>query len=113
MAVRKVEGASVVSIVVSVSRDFLKLVLLGTLMAAPVSYYAMNAWLSALACNVGFQRVVFSYAATAGALAAFLTIGYHSLKICYHQCDSFAKRAISFCRFVKVNHRDHGQLKVK
>ncbi|MEO0555997.1 MAG: hypothetical protein AAF149_22545 [Bacteroidota bacterium] len=55
MAVRKVLGAIVVGIVVSVSRDFLKLVLLGTLMAAPVVYYAMNTLLSGFAYNVGFQ----------------------------------------------------------
>ncbi|MEM1405164.1 MAG: hypothetical protein AAGG59_00200 [Bacteroidota bacterium] len=55
VAVRKVVGVSVVSIIALVSRDFLKLVLLRTLMAAPVVYYAMNTLLSGFAYNVGFQ----------------------------------------------------------
>ncbi|MEM9858951.1 MAG: FtsX-like permease family protein, partial [Bacteroidota bacterium] len=80
VAVRKVLGATVVGIVGLVSKDFLKLVVLGMLIAAPVAYYAMNAWLSEFAYNVGFQWLVFIYAATASILVAFMTISYHSLK---------------------------------
>ncbi|MEM9299933.1 MAG: ABC transporter permease [Bacteroidota bacterium] len=80
VAVRKVMGATVINIVALVSKDFLKLVLIGMLIAAPMAYYAMNTWLSGFAYNVGFQWIVFGYAATAGVLVAFLTISYHSLK---------------------------------
>jgi putative ABC transport system permease protein len=80
VAVRKVLGASVSNIVVMMSKDFLKLVLIGLVIAIPVSYYAMNKWLDGFAYNVGFTWVVFIYAALAGALVAFGTVSYHSLR---------------------------------
>ena len=80
VAVRKVLGASVSDVVMMMSRDFLKLVLLGLIIAAPVAYYAMTKWLDTFAYNVGFTWVVFAYAALAGALVAFGTVSYHSLK---------------------------------
>lgn len=80
VAVRKVLGASVSNIVVMMSKDFLKLVLIGLVIAAPVAWYAMDKWLNGFAYNVGFTWVVFVYAAIAGALVAFGTVSYHSLK---------------------------------
>jgi putative ABC transport system permease protein len=80
VAVRKVLGATVSNIVVMMSKDFLKLVLIGLILAAPVAWYAMDKWLSGFAYNVGFTWVVFAYAAIAGALVAFGTVSYHSLK---------------------------------
>lgn len=80
VAVRKVLGASVSTIVVMMSKDFLKLVLLGMLLAGPVAYYAMNKWLAGFAYNVGFGWLVFLYATAAGVAVAFGTVSYHSLK---------------------------------
>ena len=80
VAVRKVLGASVSSIVVMMSRDFLVLVLIGLVIAAPIAYYAMDKWLHGFAYNVGFSWWVFVYAAVAGALVAFGTVSYHSLR---------------------------------
>jgi putative ABC transport system permease protein len=80
VAVRKVLGASVSSIVVMMSRDFLVLVLIGLVIAAPIAYYAMDKWLNGFAYNVGFSWLVFVYAAAAGALVAFGTVSYHSLR---------------------------------
>jgi putative ABC transport system permease protein len=80
VAVRKVLGASVSNLVLMMSRDFLKLVFIGLLMAAPVAYYAMNRWLDGFAYNVGFTWIVFFYAALAGVLVAFATVSYHSLR---------------------------------
>ncbi len=80
VAVRKVLGASVSNIVVMMSKDFLKLVLIGMVVAGPVAYFAMNKWLQGFAYNVGFGWIVFLYAALAGVLVAFLTVSYHSLR---------------------------------
>lgn len=80
VAVRKVLGASVGNIVVMMSKDFLTLVLIGLVIAAPIAYYAMDKWLNGFAYNVGFTWVVFAYAALAGAIVAFGTVSYHSLK---------------------------------
>jgi putative ABC transport system permease protein len=79
VAVRKVLGASVPNIVVMMSKDFLKLVLIGLIIAIPIAYYSMDKWLNSFAYNVGFTWIVFIYAALAGALVAFGTVSYHSL----------------------------------
>ena len=80
VAVRKVLGASVSNIMVMMSKDFLRLVLMGMILAGPLAYYAMNRWLQEFAYNVGFTWMVFLYATVAGALIAFATVSYHSLK---------------------------------
>jgi putative ABC transport system permease protein len=80
VAVRKVLGASVSNIVVMMSKDFLKLVIIGMVLAGPIAYFAMDKWLQGFAYNVGFGWIVFLYAAVAGTLVAFLTVSYHSLK---------------------------------
>lgn len=80
VAVRKVLGASVTNIVVMMSKDFLKLVLLGMVLAGPIAYVAMNRWLAEFAYNVGFTWLVFLYATGVGLLVAFATVSYHSLK---------------------------------
>jgi putative ABC transport system permease protein len=45
IGIRKVLGASVASLLSLLSKDFVKLVLLATLIAWPVAYFAMNKWL--------------------------------------------------------------------
>jgi putative ABC transport system permease protein len=80
VAVRKVLGASVSTLVLMMSRDFLKLVLIGLVIAAPIAYLAMDRWLSGFAYHIGFTWAVFIYAALAGAVVAFATVSYHSLK---------------------------------
>lgn len=80
VAVRKVMGATVSNIVVMMSKDFLRLVIIGLVIAAPVAYYFMSKWLNGFAYNVGFTWIVYLYAALAGLLVAFATVSYHSLK---------------------------------
>jgi putative ABC transport system permease protein len=80
VAVRKVLGATVPNIVMMMSKDFLKLVLIGLIIASPLAYYGMNQWLNSFAYNVGFTWTVFIYAALAGVLVAFVTVSYHSLR---------------------------------
>jgi putative ABC transport system permease protein len=80
VAVRKVLGASVSNIVLMMSKDFLRLVLIGLIIASPVAYFAMTKWLNSFAYNVGFTWMVFAYAALAGMAVAFGTVSYHSLR---------------------------------
>jgi putative ABC transport system permease protein len=80
VAVRKVLGASVVNIVMMMSKSFLKLVLLGMVLAAPLAYFAATRWLQGFAYNVGFTWIVFIYASAVAIVVAFATVSYHSLK---------------------------------
>ena len=80
VAVRKVMGASVSNILFMMSRDFLKLVMIGMIVASPVAYYVTNRWLEGFSYNVGFAWIVFVYAAAVALLVAFATVSYHSLR---------------------------------
>ncbi len=55
IGVRKVLGSSIQNIVLLLSKDLLKPVLIGTLIAIPVGYYAMNKWLQGFAYRIGFH----------------------------------------------------------
>jgi len=61
IGVRKVLGASVENIVLLLSKDFLKLVLIGFLVASPVAYLIMNQWLNNFAyrTSVGAGTLIF------------------------------------------------------
>ena len=80
IGIRKVLGASVLSILGLLSRDFLKLVAIAIAIATPMAWYAMKQWLDGFAYRTTLSWWAF---ALAGALAigiAFLTISYHSLR---------------------------------
>ncbi len=80
IGIRKVLGATVTSIVALLSKDFLKLVLLAIVIASPIAWYAMNAWLADFAYKID---VSWGYFALAGGLAvgiALLTVSFQSVK---------------------------------
>jgi putative ABC transport system permease protein len=62
IGIRKVLGASVQSILILLSKDFLKLVLLSFLLAIPVGWYVMNEWLQDYAYRVSIGWWVFAFA---------------------------------------------------
>lgn len=68
IGVRKVLGSSVQNIVVLLSKDLLKPVLIATCIAMPFGYYAMNKWLQNFAYKTTLSWWIF-------ALAAFITFG--------------------------------------
>jgi putative ABC transport system permease protein len=80
IGVRKVLGSSVQNIVLLLSRDLLKPVLIGTLIAIPAGYYAMNKWLEGFAYRISFQWWMFVVAAFAAVSIALLTVGFQALK---------------------------------
>jgi len=62
------------------AKDFLKLVLVGIVVASPVAYYFMQRWLADFAYHIDLQWWMFA-AAGAGAIAiAFLTVSFQSVK---------------------------------
>ena len=80
IGIRKVLGASVLSITVLLSTDFLRLVLLAVLIAAPVGWYAGQRMLDYFAYHTDVQ---WWYLAVAGLLAvgiALLTVSFQSIR---------------------------------
>ncbi|AYQ34816.1 ABC transporter permease [Runella sp. SP2] len=80
IGVRKVLGASLWSIVGLLSKDFLKLVGIAFLIAAPLAYYAMNTWLEDFAFRVEIPWWIFVAAGVSTMLLAFLTVSFQSIK---------------------------------
>jgi putative ABC transport system permease protein len=80
IGVRRVLGAKVNTIVTLLSKDFLKLVLIASLIAFPVAWYAMSHWLQDFAYRTSIQWWVFILSAVLALIVALGTISYHAIK---------------------------------
>lgn len=80
IGIRKILGASVPTIALNLSIDFLKLVLLANILAWPLAFYVMNNWLDNFAYRIGLKWWVFLTAGVIALLIALLTISRQTLK---------------------------------
>ncbi|HEX6171351.1 MAG TPA: ABC transporter permease [Chitinophagaceae bacterium] len=80
IGIRKVLGASLPGIITLLSKDFLKLVVLALIVAAPLAWYFMNKWLQDFAYRISIGWWVFIAAGALAILVAFVTIGFQAMK---------------------------------
>jgi len=80
IGIRKVLGASVSSVVQLISKDFLKLVIIATVIAAPVAYWSINKWLQGFAYRINISWWMFVVAVTLIMLIALITVSFQSIK---------------------------------
>jgi putative ABC transport system permease protein len=80
IGVRKVLGSSVSGIVVLLSKDLLKPVVLAIFVAIPIGYYAMHNWLENFAYRVPMQWWVFVLAGLVAACIAIITVSFQAIK---------------------------------
>lgn len=80
IGVRKVLGASVLSIVYLLSFGITRLILIAVVIAIPLSWYAVNKWLAGFAYHITVSWLLFAGAALAVMVMAWLTVSYESLK---------------------------------
>ncbi|MBN8853350.1 MAG: hypothetical protein BGO55_12570 [Sphingobacteriales bacterium 50-39] len=80
IGVRKVLGASVPSLVYLLSSGITRLILIAIVIAIPLSWYAVNSWLSGFAYHITVSWVVFFIASLAALGIAWLTVSYESIK---------------------------------
>ncbi|MEZ2337930.1 ABC transporter permease [Mucilaginibacter sp. RCC_168] len=80
IGVRKVLGASVQRIVLLLSGNFLKLVLIANIIAWPLAWYAMDKWLSGFAYRINVTWLTFAFIALISVLIALVTISFQSIK---------------------------------
>lgn len=80
IGVRKVLGASISSILLLVSRDFSRLVLIGMIISIPVAYLFMKRWLENFQyrIDVGYQPFVVAFFITI--MIAWISVSYVSIK---------------------------------
>jgi putative ABC transport system permease protein len=79
IGVRKVLGATVQNIVVLLSKDFLKLVVVAILIASPVAWWAMNGWLQNFAYRIHIEWWMFVAGSLFLVTIALLTVSYHAI----------------------------------
>jgi putative ABC transport system permease protein len=80
IGVRKVLGANVSSIVVLLSKEFLKLVLVASLIAFVIAWYAMTKWLQDFAYRINIHWWVFILAAILASAVALATVSFQAIK---------------------------------
>lgn len=80
IGMRKVLGATATDIVTLLSKDFLKLVVVGFILAVPITWYAMNQWLDNFAYREEVSLWVLVLAGGLAMLIALLTVSWQSLK---------------------------------
>jgi putative ABC transport system permease protein len=80
ISIRKVLGASASGLVILLSKDTLKLILLASATAAPLSFILMRRWLERFAYRIPLSVFVFALSALLGILVAALTTGFQALK---------------------------------
>jgi putative ABC transport system permease protein len=80
IGIRKVLGASVSRIIGLLATEFMVLIVIAIVIAVPVGWYAMNAWLQDFAYKVNITWVVFMLAGGGATLIALATISIQSVK---------------------------------
>jgi putative ABC transport system permease protein len=80
IGIRKVLGAGVGSIIGLLSKSFVRLVLLASLLAFPVAWWAMNKWLDDFSYRVTISWWIFVVAGLVAVTIALLTVGFQAIK---------------------------------
>ena len=80
IGVRKVLGASVGSLTALLARDFLKLVIVAIVLAAPVALFFMKKWLADFAFRIEIEWWMVALTALAAVGVAFLTVSFQAIK---------------------------------
>jgi putative ABC transport system permease protein len=80
IGIRKVLGASVMIILNLITRDFLKLVIIASLIALPISWYVMNFWLQDYEYRINIQWWMFGIPGLFAVLISIATISFEAIK---------------------------------
>lgn len=80
IGIRKVLGASEQSILVLLSKDFMKLVMIALVVAIPVGWFLMNKWLQNYAYRTDIAWWIFAIAGGLALLIALVTISVQAIK---------------------------------
>jgi len=80
IGIRKVLGASVGNVVLMLSKDFFKLLIIAVVIAFPLAWWAMNNWLNGFAYKINIGATVFIVAFVTILLITLITVGYQAIK---------------------------------
>ena len=77
IGIRKVMGASMISLLATVSRRFVGLVVASILLASPIAYFIMRKWLTEFTFRIDLSWWIFAVAGLATLLVALFTVTIH------------------------------------
>jgi putative ABC transport system permease protein len=80
IGVRKVLGATVQNIVMMLSRDFLMLIIIASLIAFPIAWWAMYKWLQDFEYRIGVGWWIFILSGFIAILVALFTISFQAVR---------------------------------
>jgi putative ABC transport system permease protein len=80
ISIRKISGATVTSIIMLLSRDFIRPVLIAFAIAVPVAYYAMHMWLNNFAYHITLSWTTFLTAGVTAVVVALSTISINTFR---------------------------------
>lgn len=80
IGIRKVLGATISGIVTMLSKEFLRLVIIGAVIAFPLAWWAMNKWLQDFAFRIDMEWWMFTGAGILALLIALITVSFQAIK---------------------------------
>jgi putative ABC transport system permease protein len=80
IGVRKVLGASVMSIAALLSGEFMALVVISIVIAVPVAWYVMNLWLNDFEYRIGIQWWTFALSGILAIVVSLATVSYQAIR---------------------------------
>jgi len=80
IGIRKVMGSSAANVVLLLSGDFTKMVLLSIVIALPISYWLLNQWLDRFAFHIELGATYFIVAGAIALITAWLTVASQAIK---------------------------------
>lgn len=80
IAIRKVNGATVTSIIKLLISDYFKLIVIALIIATPISYYLLHEWLQNFAYKTSINWWIFALAGVIALTITILTISWYCIK---------------------------------
>ena len=80
IGIRKTFGAPVGAIILMMSKEFARLVIIANIIAIPVAWYFLNDWLDHYSYTTRLSADIFIYAFLASVLIALVTVSYQAIK---------------------------------
>lgn len=81
IGIRKVHGATTLTIFKIISKDFLVIIIISILVGSPIAYFAMQSWLNNFAYHVNIGVLIFVEAFLIILLLTTISIAYRTIKI--------------------------------
>jgi putative ABC transport system permease protein len=80
IGIRKILGASVPGIILMMSREFIRWVLIANIISWPIAYYIMHRWLQSFAYRSDIGLLVFILSGFIALVIALLTVSFQTIK---------------------------------